>query len=92
MNKQNIVHPIQWAIIQQQQEWNGDVCYNMNESQKHDAKWTKSVRERQIPYDLIYMWNLINFIETKSRVKFTRGWGAVAEIERCWSVGTNFKL
>ena len=42
MNKQNIVHPIQWDIIQQQQEWNGDVCYNMNESQKHDAKWTKS--------------------------------------------------
>ena len=26
----------------------------------HYAKWNKSDRERQIPYDITYMWNLKN--------------------------------
>ena len=27
---------------------------------KHYAKWNKPIRERQIPYDLTHMWNLMN--------------------------------
>ena len=30
----------------------------MNRPQGHHAKWNKLDRERQIPYDLSYMWNL----------------------------------
>ena len=29
----------------------------MDESWKYYAKWNKSYRERQIVYDLTYMWN-----------------------------------
>ena len=27
---------------------------------EHYTKWIKPVRERQIPYDLTHMWNLVN--------------------------------
>ena len=27
-----------------------------------DAKWSKPVRERQIPYDFAHMWNLMNIV------------------------------
>ena len=36
------------------------MCNNMDGSRGHNAKRNKSVRERQIPYDLIHMWNLRN--------------------------------
>ena len=31
---------------------------NQNEIMPSTAKWVKSERERQIPYDIAYMWNL----------------------------------
>ena len=39
-------------------EWNFAICNNMDEPRRHYAKWNKSDRERQIPYDFTYMWNL----------------------------------
>ena len=35
-------------------------CDSMGEPGDHYAKFRKSVRERQIPYDFTYMWNLMN--------------------------------
>ena len=29
-----------------------------NGPEEYHTKWSKSDRERQIPYDIIYMWNL----------------------------------
>ena len=34
------------------------ICDNMDGSWGHYAKWNNSDRERQIPYDFTYMWNL----------------------------------
>ena len=31
---------------------------NMNGPRDYFPKWNKSERERQIPYDITYMWNL----------------------------------
>ena len=31
---------------------------NMDGSREHHTKWSKPERERQIPYDIAYMWNL----------------------------------
>ena len=36
---------------------NATICDYMDESWKYYAKWNKSYRERQIVYDLTYMWN-----------------------------------
>ena len=33
---------------------------SMDGTEEHYAKWNKPGGERQIPYDLTYMWNLIN--------------------------------
>ena len=30
----------------------------MDATRDYQAKWSKSERERQVPYDITYMWNL----------------------------------
>ena len=65
---------LQWNIIQQQKEGNPAICDNMDELWGHYAKWNKSVRERQMLYDLTYIQNLkkkkktLNFIDTENRL------------------------
>ena len=39
-------------------EWNIAICNNMEGCRGHNAKWNKSVKERQILYDFTCMWNL----------------------------------
>ena len=54
---------------------------------------SQTEKERQIPYDLTYMWNLkkVELTETESKLVVIRGW-EVREMGRCWSKGTNFQL
>ena len=61
----------------------------MNATRDYHTKWSKSERERQIPYDIIYMWNLkygtdepIYKIETDSRIENKP---VVARREEGWS-------
>ena len=37
---------------------NNAICSNMDGRRDDHTKWSKSQRERQIPYDIICMWNL----------------------------------
>ena len=41
-------------------EWNNAICSNMDGLEGHYAKWNRSDRERQILYDITYMWNVKN--------------------------------
>ena len=43
------------AIIK---KWNNAVCRHMNGTRDYHTKWRKSKKERQIPYDINYTWNL----------------------------------
>ena len=43
---------------QPKKEWNNVICSNMDATRDYHTKWSKSERERQTPYDIIYMWNL----------------------------------
>ena len=36
-------------------QWNCVICSTMDGLERHYAKWNKSDRERQIPYDITYM-------------------------------------
>ena len=38
-------------------EWNNAICSNMDGPRDHHTKWSKPDIERQIPYDITYMWN-----------------------------------
>ena len=39
-------------------EWNNAICSNMDGPRDYHTEWSKSNRERQILYDIIFMWNL----------------------------------
>ena len=41
-----------------QKEQNHAICSNMDGPRDDHTKWSKSVRERQISYDITNMWNL----------------------------------
>ena len=43
---------------QPREDWNNVVCSYLDEPRDYHAKQSKSERERQIPYDITYMWNL----------------------------------
>ena len=49
----------QWNIIQPQKEQNNAIHSNMDGTGDSHTKWNKTERERQIPYDSPYIWNLI---------------------------------
>ena len=39
-------------------EFNKAICSNMDATRDYHTKWSKSERERQIPYIITHMWNL----------------------------------
>ena len=45
-------------LFSHEKEGNSAIWYNMDWPWGHCAKWDKSDRERQIPYDLTYEWDL----------------------------------
>ena len=53
-----MVHTYSEILFSHEKEGNPDICNNMDGPWGHYAKWDKSDRERQILYDLTYMWNL----------------------------------
>ena len=44
-------------LLSHKKEWNTAICSNMDGPRDDHTKWSKSDRERQIPYDITYMWN-----------------------------------
>ena len=42
-------------------------CNSMDGPEEHYAKWNKSVRERQVPYDFTPMWNLMKKLNKQNR-------------------------
>ena len=45
-------------LLNHKKEQNQAICSNLDVTRDDHTKWSKSERERQIPYDLTYMWNL----------------------------------
>ena len=45
-------------LLSHKKEWNNFICSNMNATRDYHTKWIKSERERQIPYDITYMYNI----------------------------------
>ena len=44
-------------------EWNNATCSNMDGPGDYHTKWSNPDRERQISYDIAYMWNLKKMIQ-----------------------------
>ena len=58
MDKENVVPIYNGTLLSHKKEWNNAICSNMNGPRDYHTKWSKSDRERQILYDITYMWNL----------------------------------
>ena len=54
----DVVHIYNRILLSHKKEWNNAICSNMYATRDYHTKWNKSERERQIPYDITYMWNL----------------------------------
>ena len=48
------------TLLNHKKEWNFAICDNMDGPRWYYAKWNSSDRERQILYDIAYMWILKN--------------------------------
>ena len=46
-------------LLCHKKEWHNAICSNMDVSRDYHTKWSKSERERDIPYGITYMLNLI---------------------------------
>ena len=44
-------------------EENFTLCDGLDGPGEHYAKWNKPVRERQTPYDLTYLWNIMHKVK-----------------------------
>ena len=58
MHKEDVVYIHNGILLSHKKEWNNAICSNMDGPRDKYTKWSKSERERQIPYDITYMWNL----------------------------------
>ena len=51
---------IQMEYYSAVKQWNIAICSNGDGPRVYYTQWSMSDRERQIPYDITYMWNLKN--------------------------------
>ena len=58
MDKEDVVHIYKGILFSLKKERNNAICSNMDATRDYRTKWSKSETERQIPYDITYMWNL----------------------------------
>ena len=52
------MHICNGILISCKKEENNAICSNIDGPRDCHTKWSKSERERQILYDITYMWNL----------------------------------
>ena len=74
-DKEDVVHIYNGLLLSHKKEWNNAICSNMDATRDSHTKWSKSERERQIPCDITYMWNLEYDINGSTKQKQTQGQG-----------------
>ena len=57
-DKEDVVHIYNGLLLTHKKEWNNAVCGNMDEPRDCHTEWSMSDSERQISYNIAYMWNL----------------------------------
>ena len=58
MDKEDVAHIYNGILLSHKKERNNAISSNMDGLRDYHTKWSKSERERRIPYDITYMWNL----------------------------------
>ena len=58
MDKEDVVNIYNGILLSHKKEQNNAICSNMDGLSDCHTEWSKSDTERQISYDITYMWNL----------------------------------
>ena len=86
VDKTTMVHFHNGILFSHKKEENFNVCDGMDGPGEHYAKWNKPVRERQIPYGFIHMWNIMNKLKKQGK------WGQTHRWTAGWQLGKAGKL
>ena len=55
LGKEDVVQVYSGILSSHKKEWNNAIFSNMDEPRDYHIKWSKSERETQMSYDIIYM-------------------------------------
>ena len=58
MDKEDVVHIYNGILFSHKKEWNSAICRDVDRPKDCHTDWSKSEREKQISYNITYMWNL----------------------------------
>ena len=58
-------------LCSNKKEWNLAICNSVDGPKGCYAKWNKSDREKHIPYNFTYMWNLKNKVNNNKKKQTT---------------------
>ena len=58
MDQEDVVY-VHNEILSHKKEQNNTICNNMDGTRDSHPEWGKSERERQIPYNITYIWNIV---------------------------------
>ena len=72
MDKEDVVHIYKGMLLSHKKERNNAISSNKDGPRDYQTKWSESERERQITYDITYMWNLK--YDTNEPVYETESW------------------
>ena len=82
MDKEDVVH-IYNRIVLSHKEWNSAIGSNMDRPRDFHTAWSKSERERKIPYEISYMKSTIwhKWINIWNRNRLTENRLMVAKVD-----------
>ena len=69
MDKEDVVHIYNGVLLSHRKELNNAICSDMDGPRDYHIEWSKSDRERQVSYDITYMWNLQKRVKMNSSTK-----------------------
>ena len=56
MDKEDVIYIYKGILLSHKKEWNNAIYSNMDGPRDYHTKWSKPDRERQISYDIAYIW------------------------------------
>ena len=73
IRKMGYIYTMDYILLSHKKERNNAICSNMDGTGNSHTEWSQSERERQIPYDILYVWNLIYGTNEPFHRKETQG-------------------
>ena len=95
MDKEDVVHIFNGILFSHQKGWIPTISIYINGTGGDYTKWRTSSKERQLPYDFTYTWNMRNSMEEirrrKGKMKQGKSEGEKNH-ERLWTMGNKLRV